>query len=179
MADEPKPSHSLRFNFDLVMAEIARWPLVTVAFLAITAAQFVFLPPNVSQQDFIANPSAADKALLLAGALSGLLGLKALLLLMLYPLLRNAPFPGSYLLTSFMSCVPLLAFFAAGARASREGPTSAWVRILIGYVLSSVLCAGFLRVQHAILMAQRDWWHGRLAKLRAFLRRDKSSKPPG
>ena len=173
MEAEAKRSHNLRFNFDLVMAEITRWPLVTFAFLVISTAEFTLLP---GQPDFIARMSAEDKSLLLGGSLFGFLGAKAILLLSIFPLVRNAPFHGSYLLSSLISCVPFLVLLVAGALTSQDGLIPAFVMVPIGYVASAVISAAYIRVSHGVIMAHQDQWNANFDKLKAFLRGQKS--PP-
>jgi hypothetical protein len=175
-----KRSNNFRFNFDLVVAEIGRWPKITLLLLVVTTLMALLVPDARTER-----LNALDNTLLLAGSLSATLGMKAMLLLMIYPLVRNAPFPGSYLLTSFICFVPIFPIYIAWSRvadvAFHEAPTPPNVLfpgLLFAYVLFSVAFAAFLRVQHAIIMAQRDSLNATLAKLRSFLRRDKSSKPP-
>ena len=44
MADGPQRSRSIRFNFDLVMAEFARWPIATFVVMVLLALLLVLVP---------------------------------------------------------------------------------------------------------------------------------------
>ena len=168
MDEQPKRSNKLRFNFDLVLAEITRWPIVTVAVLAIMSAEFVLLPQPPELRELLSSTGAAEKALFLAGTLVAMLGIKAILLLSFYPLFRNRPYPGSYLVTSFIACVPLMAFFAAGAMLSKEGPVPAYVMLATAYVICSPFIAIFIRLMHAnpsMQPAAADKWRTRMRSI--------------
>src|SRR5262249_39602125 len=147
-------SNNLHFNFDLVMAEMTRWPRLTVIVLTIFAAEFVFIPSALPAD--AANMSAEDKALLLGGMLFGFLTPKTLLLLSLYPLLRDRPFTGSYLLTSFIACVPFLATLLIGAYL--EHKNSAFIMVPVGYVVCALAVAPFMGVSHGMIVAHEDQW---------------------
>ena len=83
--------------------------------------------------------------------------MKGVFLLLIYPRVHKAPFPGSYLRSSFIVFVPIFAFYAlvfpaAITRIPGDGPPpSAAVLIpffLFAYVLFSVLFAAFLGASH-------------------------------
>jgi hypothetical protein len=172
MDAEPKRSNNFRFNLDLVMAEIVRWPRITLLILIATTFVYLLVPdPRMEEL------SALDKTLILAGTLSATLGMKAFLLLMLDPLLRNAPFPGSYRLVAFIGFVPIFPFYIAWSRVAdvvfHEAPTPLTRLIpglLLAYFLFSLTFAAFLRIDHAILMPQREKWFALFEKLRSFRR---------
>jgi len=146
-----------RFNLDLVMAEIGRWPITTtIAMTGLTAA-FVIQPKIVLETEPEATLGAFEVAIVVAGCLLGALGLKALILLSVYPRLHKAAFPGSYLQTSFVSFVPIFAFYAAGfyvinAVTKMDAPPLFIALFLLGYPLFSVLFAGAMRVTHAFVL---------------------------
>lgn len=153
MAAVPDLSRSFRFNLDLVMNEIARWPAVTLAVLAALAAMTVFIPSNTSGK---LDPT--ENAILLAGYLIGALGMKALWLLVTYPRLRKSAFPGSRIMASFIVFVPIFVFYAVGLYAAvkqtgDKPPLAGMVLFLLfSYLLFSVIFAGFMRAAHTIFM---------------------------
>jgi hypothetical protein len=152
MASEPKRSNNFRFNFNLVMAEIARWPVATMILMTALTVATVLLPYESGRPN--GTPlSDLDKALLLAGTLLAILGMKGLLLLMDYPRRHKQSFPGSYLATSFIVFVPIFGFYAAGLNtlAGDDFPVFGRVLFLLfSYILFSVFFAGALRMQHAM-----------------------------
>jgi hypothetical protein len=144
--------NSFRLNFDLVMAEIARWPIATTIVLTIIAAGFVLQPEALSELTPI------NRAIGVAGYLTGVLGLKGLWLLMAYPLMHKAHFPGSRLIASFMVFVPIMAFYATGllvivkqAGLAPMPATTAIPLLLFSYVLFSLFFAAAAAVMHSIL----------------------------
>jgi hypothetical protein len=158
MDPTPKRSNNLRFNFDLVLAEIVCWPTATLLFLVVMTLEAV-LVPDASMEKV----SALDKALVHGGALSAMLGLKAQLLLMLYPLLRSPYFPGSYRLVAFISFIPVFPLFIAWSRVSAlvfHEPPTPLKNLILGfpfmYVFFSLTFAAFLAVAHTMLLPQRE-----------------------
>jgi hypothetical protein len=141
------PSRDLRFNFDLVMAEITRWPFITIAILAAVAVAAILQPDQ--------KLPPIEAAIALGGSLVGVLGLKGLFLLAIYPRLRKQAFPGSYLATSFIVFVPIFVFYATALllvvpRYGDEVPLMEVTLFMIfAYLFFGIFFAGALRLFHA------------------------------
>ncbi len=138
---------SFRLNLGLVMAEIARWPIVTLAILATFAVAYILQPDE--------KLTPTERAIALAGYLVGLLGAKGLTLLALYPRLHKQAFPGSCLVSSYIVFVPIFGFYTAALfvvlpnYGDKEIPLTALILFTIfGYLLFALLFAGALRVSH-------------------------------
>jgi hypothetical protein len=153
MASDPKRSNNFCFNFDLVMGEIARWPVATLIVMALVSSMVVLI------DDPRLHLTPALAALMVAGYSCAILGLKACLLLMAYPRIHKVPFPGSYLISSFLALIPIFAFYGSAfpalmASIPDEEPPPVGALILLlsfGYVLFSLFFAFALRFQHGIL----------------------------
>lgn len=148
---EQEKSRSLRFNLELVTAEIARWPIATFLIMTVFAVATILLPdPN-------SNLDPADRALLLAGLLLAGLGMKGLMLLATYPRLHKCNFPGSYLKATSIAFIPIFAFYAValGSLAKSIGeelPIAQFaIFMLVAYPIFVLFFAGFMRAMHTIL----------------------------
>lgn len=152
MASEPRRSNNFRFNFDLVMVEVARWPVATLIVIVLVN----LMVGLIDDPRLHLTPTLG--AMMAAGYSCAILGGKVLLLLMAYPRIHKARFPGSYLITSFLGMIPIFAFYALVFPAvlssipDERPPIGVLIVFwLFGYVLFSVLFAGFLPMQHAML----------------------------
>lgn len=161
--EEQRSRWSIRFNFDLVLAEVGRWPWVTTAVISLAAAMVVITAINEGR----AEPSyLVINAIMVAASL---VGMKANMHLMAYAILYRSPFPGSYLVATAIAMIPVFVFFACGfyVFGVEQGefiPVYArFVLIGVGYPLFTLFFAGGYRMSQAIQLAQQRW----LAKRRA------------
>jgi hypothetical protein len=147
MSAEPNTRWSLRHNLRLVLIEIARWPLITaiVLILHIAAAGAGY----VWEYEF----EPAVLVIVSIGTAAAVVGLKALLMLMIYPRRTKSRFPGSYLLATGIAMIPLFVFYACGFYVMgvelNDFPPITAILILFafGYPLFTLFFAGFFRVQ--------------------------------
>lgn len=139
---KPRSRFGLRFNFDLVIAEIERWPVAT--FLVATAAAAA---TSIAAIEF--RYSTFDFAAVFVGYFIGTLGGKAVWLLIFYPLVYRARFQGSSLVAMFIAMIPVFAFYAAAlysiAIETGETPPIEVVTLFMpfSYVLFSLFFGGF------------------------------------
>lgn len=147
---EQDKSRDFRFNLDLVMTEIARWPVVTLVIMTIFAIAIVLQPPDGLNVD------ALTIAVAIAGYLFGLLGMKAMFLVMVYPRLQGKPFPGSLLVANYFILIPIFVFYAAGFYVltkdiDEEAPLLVLIPfMLFSYMLFVIFLTGFMRALHTI-----------------------------
>ncbi len=152
---EPNISRSFRFNLDLVLAEMWRWPRATAIGVIIVAGG------STAGHYFVDNLDATTTAICAVAYAAGALGLKTVFMLMINPVRRRAPFQGSYLVASFITMVPIFVFYSLGFRvlaampANREMmsnvPTLGILAFLaLAYPVFSMFCAGFLHFSEAI-----------------------------
>jgi hypothetical protein len=132
---EPKSRFDLRTNFDLVIAEYARWPIATLVLTGCLFLLSLFGPsdgPRMSQVDLAVNA---------VGMVFGLLGLKTVWLLCAYPLVHRQRFPGSLRVAMYVAFAPIMVFYATGLHVlSLQGSepvslTAAVLLLLLVYAL--------------------------------------------
>lgn len=151
-------SRDQRHNVRLALTEMWRWPKTTAIGLVVLAAM------TVTQLLFVESLDPISVTIGVVGYVAAALGLKTLMLLMFNPVRRKEPFQGSYLVTSFITMVPIFVFYALGfylmsvmpstrAMIEESPPMLALAAsFAFAYVLFSIFFAGFLRALHTILM---------------------------
>lgn len=146
---------NIRHNFDLVLAEVARWPFLTALVVVFYAAAAAV---GYAQEYDL---SAIEMTLALTGIVAGVIGLKILLMLMLYPLTQKSRFPGSYVVACFIAFVPIFVFYASTmvllVRDKHESPPSLLLVPfgLFAYVLFSLVFGGALYANQSLLLRWR------------------------
>lgn len=154
MAEKPDNRFSLRLNAALVLTEMGRWPVATLALLVLIAGLLLMQ----FEREYRLQP--IETALVLAGQLTGVLGGKTVWLLLGYPRLIGR-FPGSYLVATFMAFIPTMAFYASALyllNINAEKPLplyQAIIFLLFAYVTFSLLCAAFFRAHEWMFQG----WH--------------------
>jgi hypothetical protein len=153
MTADRNDARSLKLNLDLVMAEIARWPVVTIAVLAVVTIMLLIQPDG--------KLTPFEGAIFVAGHLLAILGGKALLLIAAYPRIHKQHYSGSCLVTSYFIMAPIFAFFAIVLSllpklVEEEPPYVVLIPFFaFAYLLSVVVFAGYLRAMHTIMALGR------------------------
>lgn len=143
-------------SFNLVRNAVVLWPRSTgVVIVALSAGNAL-----VEREQY----GLSDAATLLAGTawLLGLVGYKALMVFMLYPVLFRAPFSGSFIRVMF---VAMGFFLGAGLIAATfldiSGKPYSYLFfpfVAFSYVFSSLLVGSFLRLNYMMHRNKRVPW---------------------
>jgi hypothetical protein len=138
-------SRNLRHNLRLVLAEMWRWPRATAS------GVFILAVATAAQFHFVEHLKPTTVAVGVIGYAAAGLGAKTMLLLMFGPIIRRAPFEGSYLVATFITMVPIFIFYASAlhiltAHDDNVPPLGAVALLLIAYPLFSLFFAGFLHL---------------------------------
>jgi len=105
---EPKSRFDIRFNLDLVIAELMRWPVATLLLTAFLFLLNLFGPSDEPRM------SEVDVAIAAVGMVFGVLGLKTIWLLCAYPWVHRQRFPGSLRVAMYLAFLPVMVFYGVG-----------------------------------------------------------------